>query len=186
MIKAFFLDRDGTLNVDFNYVHLPSQWQWCERAIESIRWMNQHNWLTIVVTNQSGISRGAFTLEQVHELHHWVDAELKKADAYIDRWMIAPYHPDFHDGQDPELLKFRKPGTGMFEAAINAFNIDVQQSIMVGDKISDLEPAVALGIRPFFVRSVHEMNQDREWLLHHNIPVVDNLGEVIDRITSES
>jgi len=185
MNKAFFLDRDGTLNVDFDYVHLPSQWQWCEQAVESIRWMNQHGWLTIVVTNQSGISRGKFSLEQVHELHQWVDNELKKADAHIDRWMIAPYHPDFHDGKDPSLLHFRKPGTGMFEAAKYEFNIDFSQSVMVGDKISDLEPALKLGIRPFFVRSVHEMNQDRDWIVTHNIPVTDHIGNVISLLSSE-
>jgi len=184
MNKAFFLDRDGTLNVDFDYVHLPSQWQWCERAVESIRWMNQHGWLTIVVTNQSGISRGKYTLDQVNELHRWVDTELKKADAYIDRWMIAPYHPDFHEGKNPELLRFRKPGTGMFETAQNEFNINYQQSIMIGDKKTDLEPALQLGIRPFFVRSVHEMNQDRDWIVKHNIPIVDNMGGVIDIISS--
>jgi D-glycero-D-manno-heptose 1,7-bisphosphate phosphatase len=185
MNKAFFLDRDGTLNVDFDYVHLPTQWQWCERAVESIRWMNQHGFLTIVVTNQSGISRGKYSLDQVNELHRWVDAELEKEGAFIDRWMIAPYHPDYHDGQDPELIRYRKPGIGMFEAAKKEFNIDYSQSMMIGDKVSDLEPALELGLRPFFVRSVHEMNQDRNWIVTHNIPIVDNVGDVISILGSE-
>lgn len=182
MNRAFFLDRDGTVNVDYDYVHLPEQWTWCERAVESIRWMNENGWLVVVVTNQSGVVRGKYGMRHVQELHDWVDRQLETAGAHIDRWYVAPFHPSFHQGLDPELLAFRKPGTGMFELAKRELDIDFHTSVMVGDKISDLEPAVTLGIRPFFVRSIHESTQDLNWMRRHDIPVLDHLGMVIDRL----
>ncbi len=186
MNKAFFLDRDGTLNVDYDYVHLPSQWTWCEQAVESIRWMNDNNWLTVVVTNQSGVMRGKYGMKEVQDLHRWVDAELAKAGARIDRWYVAPFHPEYHDGLDPDLLHYRKPGTGMFELASKELDIDFSMSVMVGDKISDLKPSVRLGIKSFFVKSVHEPNQDVRWLQEHYVPILDHIGQVVEIVSAES
>jgi len=185
MNKAFFLDRDGTLNVDYDYVHLQSQWTWCDRAVESIQWMNKNGWLVIVVTNQSGVARGKYGLSHIQELHQWVDAELANYDAHVDKWYVAPFHPSYHNGLDPSLLDYRKPGTGMFELARREFDIDFRQSVMVGDKISDLEPSLKLGMKSFFVRSVHEATQDKTWLDTHQIPICDNLGNVIDQFKIE-
>ncbi len=186
MSKAFFLDRDGTLNVDYDYVHLPSQWTWCEQAVESIRWMNDNGWLTIVVTNQSGVVRGKYGMKEVQDLHRWVDSELAKAGAHIDRWLVAPFHPEYHDGLDPGLLHYRKPGTGMFELAAKELGVDFSQSVMVGDKVSDLIPSVRLGMKSYFVKSVHEQKEDLEWVRLHNIPVLDHVGQVVEIIAAES
>lgn len=183
MRKAFFLDRDGTLNVDHDYVHLPEQWDWCERAIDSVRWMNENNWLVVVVTNQSGVMRGKYGMKHVQDLHRWVDAELAKYGAHIDRWYVAPFHPKFHDGLDPELLQYRKPGTGMFELARREFGIDYASSVMVGDKVSDLIPSVQLGIRSYFVKSVHAPEQDFGWLESNQIPILDHIGQVVDHVS---
>lgn len=185
MNKAFFLDRDGTLNVDYDYVHLPSQWTWCEQAVESIRWMNANGWLAIVVTNQSGVVRGKYSMKEVQDLHRWVDSELAKACARIDRWYVAPFHPEYHNGLDPDLLRYRKPGTGMFELAHKELDIDFNSSVMVGDKISDLQPSVHLGIKSFFVKSAHEPKQDIDWLRSHNIPILDHVGQVVEIVGTE-
>lgn len=184
MKRAFFLDRDGTLNVDYDYVHRPDQWTWCEQAVESICWMNQNNWLVVVVTNQSGVMRGKYGMKEVQELHHWVDAELKKYQAHVDRWYVAPFHPQFHEGLDPDLLRYRKPGTGMFELARKELGIDFSQSVMAGDKISDLEPALQLGIRPFYIRSAHHAKQAPGWFTAHKIPAFDHLGHIIPLLNS--
>lgn len=183
MRKAFFLDRDGTLNVDHDYVHLPEQWDWCERAVESVRWMNENDWLVVVVTNQSGVVRGKYGMKHVHDLHRWVDAELAKHGAHVDRWYIAPFHPKYHDGLDPELLHYRKPGTGMFELARREFDIDFGASVMAGDKVSDLIPSVQLGIRSFFVKSVHAADQDYDWLNANKIPILEHIGQVVDHVS---
>lgn len=176
---AFFLDRDGTLNVDYDFVHLPEEWTWCDGAIEAIQWMNANGYKVIVITNQSGIARGMFTREQVDALHAWVDADLKRHDAWIDAWYVAPWHPKFHVGLDPELLLDRKPGTGLFLKAAQRFGIDLTGSIMAGDKISDLEPAIELGMRAVFIRSRHEPDADQGWLRANGIPILDRLLDAV-------
>lgn len=181
MNKAFFLDRDGTLNVDYNYVHTPDEWTWCDGAIKALRWMKKHEFKIIVVTNQSGISRGRYTDEDVQHLHRWVDDELAKKDLYIDDWYYAPHHPE-HDPHLQYEPEDRKPGIGMFEKAATKHNIDFSTSYMAGDKITDLKPAIELDITPFFIRSRHEPNQDKQWLKQHNIAAYDHIGQVIETL----
>jgi D-glycero-D-manno-heptose 1,7-bisphosphate phosphatase len=180
---AFFLDRDGTLNVDYDFVHLPEEWTWCDGAIEAIQWMNENGYKVIVITNQSGISRGRFTREQVDALHAWVNTDLKRHGAWVDAWYVAPWHPKFHDGHHLDLLNERKPGTGLFRQAAERFGIDFSRSVMAGDKISDLEPAIELGMRAVFIRSRHEPDADVDWLKKHRIPIEDTLLDHIKKGT---
>jgi D-glycero-D-manno-heptose 1,7-bisphosphate phosphatase len=182
MNKAFFLDRDGTINVDYNYVHKPKEWTWCEGAIDALRWMNSQNFKIIIVTNQSGIARQRYTEEDVQDLHQWVDSELKKKNLEIDDWYYAAHHPE-HDPEELYAPNDRKPGTGMFKKAAVKHNINFSRSYMAGDKITDLKPAVTLGITPFFIRSRHEPEQDTNWLDKHNIPIHNNIKEVVESLT---
>lgn len=186
MNKAFFLDRDGTINIDYDYVHKKDEWVWCEGAIEALRWIKANGYLILIITNQSGIARGRYTRKQVDELHQWVDRELAAYDVKIDHWYVAPWHPEFHAGQPEMLLKERKPGTALFKRAQEEFDIDFTRSFMAGDKISDLKPAVKLGITPFFIRSRHEPQQDMEWLKNHEITVCDTLLDVTRIIDNSS
>lgn len=177
MNKAFFLDRDGTINVDFDYVHKKEEWKWCDGAIEALQWMKKKGFLILIVTNQSGIARGRYTRRQVDELHAWVDSELAAYDIKIDHWYVAPWHPEFHGDRPETLLQERKPGTALFKRARKEFDIDFSRSFMAGDKISDLKPAVKLGMTSFFIRSRHERFQDMKWLKNRQIPVCDSLLE---------
>ncbi len=181
MNKAFFLDRDGTINVDYNYVHTPEEWTWCDGAINALEWMNANDFKIIIVTNQSGIAREKYTEQDVESLHNWVDQELKKHDLSIDDWYYAPHHPE-HDPDEQFDPRDRKPGTGMFEKASQKHEIDFTKSYMAGDKISDLKPAIKLGMTPFFIRSRHEPDQDKDWLKQHNIPTFDNINQVVNSI----
>jgi len=184
-MKAFFLDRDGTLNVDYNFVHTPEEWRWCDNALKAIRWMNENGFKVIVVTNQSGIARGRYTTEDVIKLHNWVDQQLEKEGLHIDDWYIAPHHPKFDEKPHDFDPNDRKPGTGMFLKAIDKYGIDPKQSYMAGDKITDLKPAIELGIKPFFIRSRHESNQDKKWLKKHNIGTFDSLYEAVQTIETK-
>ncbi|WP_171032856.1 D-glycero-alpha-D-manno-heptose-1,7-bisphosphate 7-phosphatase [Fodinibius saliphilus] len=181
MNKAFFLDRDGTLNVDYNFVHKPEEWTWCDGALQALTWMNKHNFKIIVVTNQSGIARQRYSESQVQKLHSWVDSNLADKNIHIDDWYYAPHHPEY-DLEHEFNPRDRKPATGMFEKAAEKHNIDFNKSYMAGDKISDLKPAVKLGITPFFIRSRHEADQDKKWLAQHNIPTLNNVGEIINSL----
>lgn len=181
MNRAFFLDRDGVLNVDTNFVHTPDEWQWCDGAVEALQWMTENRFPIIVLTNQSGITRGHYTVQDVKKLHRWVDQQLKETGIHVDAWLMAPHHPKFDPGHQfpPED---RKPGTGMFQKAIEEFEIDPRQSYMAGDKVTDLIPAVKLGITPFFIRSRHEPKQDKDWLRKHEIPVCNRLYDATHQL----
>lgn len=181
MNKAFFLDRDGTLNVDYNYVHKPEEWTWCDGAIDALRWMQDHQYKIIIVTNQSGIARNRYTDQDVNHLHSWVDKQLAKKDIFINDWYYAPHHPK-HDPEKEFAPKDRKPNTGMFEKAAAEHDIDFNSSYMAGDKTTDLKPAIELDITPFFIRSRHENRQNKQWLRDHNISTFNNIGQVIDSL----
>ncbi len=177
--KAFFLDRDGTLNVDYNYVHSKDEWTWCEGAVEALQLIRDNGFMIVVVTNQSGIARGRYTEEQVKELHHWVNDLLSDEGIEIAEWNIAPHHP-VHDPKPHDYpVEDRKPGTGMFTKAAERLDIDLSKSCMAGDKLTDLKPAVELGMKPFFIRSRHEPGQDKAWLKKHNIPVFNTLLDAV-------
>ena len=181
MNKAFFLDRDGTLNVDYNYVHTPEEWTWCEDAIQALHWIQDHDFKIFVVTNQSGIIKGKYDESHVTQLHKWVDHQLKEEGIYIDDWYYAPYHPEFNSEKNYPAND-RKPGTGMFEKANQKYQIDFNRSYMAGDKISDMKPAVELGMSPLFIRSRHAPNQDQQWLRKHSIPICETLWEGLQRL----
>lgn len=177
--KAFFLDRDGTLNVDYDYVHKIEEWTWCDGAIEALERIRDMGYKILVVTNQSGVARGRYDMRDVRKLHEWVDDQLAKHDVKITEWYVAPWHPEFHEDQDPRLLNYRKPGIGFFEKAKAKYNLDLSQSCMAGDKVSDLQPAVKLEMTPFFIRSRHEESQDHEWLDKHKIETYDRLLDAV-------
>ena len=145
--KAIFFDRDGTLNVDVHYLHEPEKFVWIEGAIEAIRWANEHGYLVIVVTNQSGIARGYYDEATVHRLHDWMNAELRKHSAHIDAFYYCPHHIE---GKLPAYAKScdcRKPAPGMILRAIREHNIDSAVSWMFGDAASDVAAAENAGIK---------------------------------------
>ena len=179
MNKAFFLDRDGTLNEDYDFVHKPEEWTWCKGAVEAIQWMNKNGYKVIVVTNQSGVARGRFSLEQVHELHRFVDSKLKKVGAWIDDWCIAHWHSKFHEGLDEKLLEYRKPGTRYFTEIISKYDLKPSDCFMMGDKPSDLQPALELGMKAFYIKSRFHEKNDPTFLEKHGLKVFDSIGDVM-------
>jgi D-glycero-D-manno-heptose 1,7-bisphosphate phosphatase len=179
---AFFLDRDGTLNVDHDFVHRPDQWDWIPGVPETLYKLRRSGFKLIVVTNQSGVARGHFSLQQVRELHAYADRLLEAYDVQIDGWYVAPWHPAFHDGKDPELLKERKPGTLLFERAAREHDIDLSRSFMAGDKASDLKPAMELGMRPVMVTSRFMNHELRQWCREKDITIYDDLPQAVQQL----
>ena len=145
--KAIFFDRDGTLNVDVHYLHDPADFVWVEGAIDAIRWANEHRYLVIVVTNQSGIARGYYGEDAVQRLHDWMNAELAKHGAHIDAFYYCPHHTE---GKIPAYTKScdcRKPAPGMLLKAIAEHNIDPAASFLFGDAESDVVAAENAGVK---------------------------------------
>jgi D-glycero-D-manno-heptose 1,7-bisphosphate phosphatase len=146
---ALFLDRDGVLNVDRNYVFRPEDFEWIEGAVETVAAFNARGWHVFVVTNQSGIARGFYTEEQMQALHAWLNAELAAQGARIDRIYHCPYHEEGTIERYRRDSYDRKPKPGMILQAMTDFPVIKERSFLIGDKPADLEAARAAGIRGF-------------------------------------
>lgn len=139
MQKAVFLDRDGVINIDKAYVYRKEDFEFCQGVFEALKHFQSLGYLLIIVTNQSGIARGYYSEKDFETLMAWVQEELLHVNIKIDAIYHCPHAPD-------EGCSCRKPKSGMFEEAIRAFDIDVRQSWMIGDKPSDIEAACHVGI----------------------------------------
>lgn len=149
---AIFLDRDGTINVERNYVHRVEDWEWIPGAIETIRAFNKAHFLVVVISNQAGVARGMYSDADIHRLHAHVDAMLAKHGARIDKYFYCPHHPEF--GKDRHCT-CRKPLPGLILKAQGALGIDLARSWIVGDKASDIDAGKAAGVRGILVTTGH-------------------------------
>lgn len=146
MNKAFFLDRDGTINVDTGYVGRTEDVRLLEGVGEAIHKMNQAGYLVIVVSNQSGIARGYMTMEDATAVNEEINEQLKRYGAHIDRFYMCPH---YEHGSIPRYsikCSCRKPELELFRTAIRENDIDAAASFAVGDKKRDVERVGELGI----------------------------------------
>lgn len=139
MQKAIFLDRDGVINIDKAYVSKIEDFEFCEGVFETLQHFQKLGYLLIIVTNQSGIGRGYYSEEDFQTLTTWMQKELLHVKVKIDAIFHCPHAPE-------ENCECRKPKSGMFKEAIKAFDIDVTQSWMIGDKQTDIEAALGAGV----------------------------------------
>jgi D,D-heptose 1,7-bisphosphate phosphatase len=143
---AVFFDRDGVLNRDDGYTHRADHFRWNEGAIEAIRQVNDRGWYVFVVTNQAGIARGFYGEEEVVRLHQWMNLQLRPKGAHIDDFRYCPYHPDGTVARYAKTSDWRKPNPGMILDLIKAWPVDVENSVLIGDKDIDIEAAQRAGI----------------------------------------
>ena len=149
--KAVFLDRDGTLNRYVGFLTKPEQLELLPGAAEGVRAINRSGYLAIVVTNQPVIARGECSFETLEEIHDKLETELGKSGAYLDAIYLCPHHPDSgFEGERPEFkidCDCRKPKPGLLLRAAEDFNIDLSQSIMIGDGERDVQAGVNAGCK---------------------------------------
>lgn len=145
---ALFLDRDGVLNEDPGYVYRWEDFRWISGAREAIAAFNAAGWWVFVVTNQSGIGRGYYTEDDVIALHARMSQSLQEVGARIDAYYYCPDHPDaVHEHYRHPDPPDRKPNPGMLLRAIAEHPVDLNRSLLVGDKDGDLEAARRAGVR---------------------------------------
>ena len=152
MKPAIFLDRDGVLNVDYGYVNKIKDFEWIKDAREAIGYINSKNYYIFVVTNQSGIAREFYTEKDVVILHDYMVDELKEYGAQINEFFYSPYHPEVYNKKYNHLAHLRKPKTGMLDQAAEKWDIDKNNSFMVGDKDKDVECAKNFGIKGYLFK----------------------------------
>jgi D-glycero-D-manno-heptose 1,7-bisphosphate phosphatase len=145
---AVFLDRDGTLNVEKDYLHKWQDWAWIPGAVDAIKRLNAAGYLVIVTSNQAGIARGYYRDAEVLDLHQHVDEDLTAQGGRIDAYYYCPHHPEHGEVRECEC---RKPEPGMLLEAAREHDIDLSRSFMIGDKASDVEAGLAAGVIPILV-----------------------------------
>lgn len=131
MNKVIFLDRDGTIIVDYGYVHSPSQLLFITNAIDGLKILSEIGYKLIIVTNQSGIGRNKYTIKQYEEFNNYFITELLNCGIEISKVYYCPH-------TDEDNCDCRKPKIGLFEQAIKEFDIDLNASFAIGDNERDL------------------------------------------------
>src|SRR5262245_40432987 len=147
-VKVIFLDRDGTINIDHGYVYRVADWQLIEGAIEGLRILQAAGFRLAVVTNQSGVARSYYRLEDVEILHQHMRRQLAEAGVQLDAIALCPH------GESPPC-DCRKPRTGMARLAEQQLGapIDYGASWTIGDKLTDLQFGISLGTQVALIRS---------------------------------
>ena len=150
---AVFLDRDGVIIEEKHYISKQEDVELTYRAGEAIKLLSNAGYYTVVVSNQSGIARGFFTLEDYENVTHRMVELLENEGAALDLVLYSPFHPE---GKVAEYIRdsdCRKPGTGMFLQAETELGIDMEKSFMIGDRTSDIEAGKKLGLFSILVKT---------------------------------
>ena len=142
MNKAFFLDRDGVINAEVDYLFEPDKVVILPGVVPALKRMREHGFLAVVVTNQSGVARGMYAEEDVHAVHERIRELLAAEGAGVDGFYHCPHHPKYGSP-----CGCRKPEPGMLLAGCRDFDIDPARSAMVGDRLSDIAAGWAAGCR---------------------------------------
>jgi D,D-heptose 1,7-bisphosphate phosphatase len=156
--KAIFLDRDGVLNADTGYINHPDKIKWLHKVPEALHLLKQAGYLLIVISNQSGIARGYFSEDTVHQIHQHMNHYLQKTQSQINHFYFCPHHPGTkmpasQKQNNPYIqnCNCRKPKPGMILQAQKKHHIDLSQSYLIGDKVSDIQAGNSLNIKSIAV-----------------------------------
>jgi D-glycero-D-manno-heptose 1,7-bisphosphate phosphatase len=147
-----FLDRDGVINSDKlnnGYVGSLKHFKWVPGAIKAIKLLNDKNYKVVVVTNQSGVARGFFTIKDVYKIHSYIQKKLKENNAKIDAFYFCPFHKDGIIKRYKKNSSLRKPNIGMFRLAQKRWDVDKKNSFMIGDQKTDIEFAKRINVKGF-------------------------------------
>jgi histidinol-phosphate phosphatase family protein len=148
---GILLDRDGTIIVDHGYVGSVDRVEFIDGAPEAIARFNRAGIPVAVVTNQAGVARGLYGVDDVARVHQHIQAQLAGYGARIDRFVYCPYHPAGTVEAFARTSEDRKPGPGMAKAAASALNLDLTASWVVGDRPEDIGLARAVGASAIYL-----------------------------------
>ncbi len=164
MEKVIFLDRDGTLNEEVNYLYRREELILFDGVPEALKLFKEHGYRLVVVTNQAGVARGYYGEEDVVKLHRYMNDLLRPRGAEIDAFYYCPHHPEHGIGGYAISCHCRKPETGLFEMAERRFAVDKARSWMIGDKMSDILAGKNYGVHTALVGTGYgaEVNREQE------------------------
>jgi D-glycero-D-manno-heptose 1,7-bisphosphate phosphatase len=176
--RAIFLDRDGVINVNRpDHIKTWDEFIFLPRALDALRRIAASDFLVIVTTNQSGVSRGSFSEETLLDIHTRMVGEIRKNGGRIDAVYFCPHKPE-------EKCECRKPGTKMYRDAAREWSIDLSRSYMIGDAMVDVQAALAIGSAPLLVLTgrgerQHDLLIEKN---HSGFQVVADLWDAVEWI----
>lgn len=168
--KALFLDRDGVVNKEKNYLYKIDEFEFINGVFETCRYFQNKGYLIIIITNQSGIARGKYREKDFSILTNWMLGKFAQKNIIISKVYYCPHHPNF-TGE----CECRKPKPGMIIEAKKEFDIDLDKSILVGDKNSDIEAGLNAGIKyNYLIDTGHKIITN-----DYNMKILNNLRDLI-------
>ena len=172
--KAIFLDRDGVINIEKNYLYKIEDFEFVEGTFTNLKQLQESGFKLFIITNQSGVGRGYYTLEDFNKLTEWMLNEFNENNIKISQVELCPHDPS-------ENCKCRKPKTGMIDNILKNYEIDLENSWLIGDKSSDIQCAINAKIRNTIqVKSGHafdEKNSEADF-------VCDSINDIYKIISS--
>lgn len=153
MVPYIFLDRDGTINKEVDYLHKIEDFVFEDGCVEGLRLLQKKGYELVIITNQSGIARGYYSLEDMNRLHVYMENMLEANGIQIRKIYSCPHGPK-------DACECRKPKLGLFLQAIRELHIDTKHSYAVGDRMRDLLPAKLLLMRCAGLRTGHGRQED--------------------------
>ena len=183
MKKAIFLDRDGTINVEKDYIYKSEDLIFEEGTIEALKTFKNLGYILIVVSNQSGIARGYFTEEDLNIFNNNMNEMLKKNGVEITEFYCCPHHPD-GIGEYKKVCECRKPNNKMIEDAIKKYNIDREKSYMIGDKTSDIGAGLKSNLKTVLVKTGYGL-KDMEKVDKNETLICENLKDFSEILKRE-
>jgi D-glycero-D-manno-heptose 1,7-bisphosphate phosphatase len=165
MAPAVFLDRDGVINQDREYVSQIDDFHFIDGSIEAMQALKRAGWDLVLVTNQSGIARGLYSEDDFLQLTEWMDWSLSDRSVDLDGIYYCPHHPQYSESAEHRNCACRKPKPGMLLEAAQELDIDLANSWMIGDKPADMQAAIAAGVEHrILVRSGKTVTSEGEAL----------------------
>jgi len=158
-MKAVFLDRDGTVIIEKDYLYQPEDIEIEARVIPALQLLQRSGYELFIVTNQSGIGRGKFSEDQYRESETKLHAILESHRVTIAKTYYCPIDPEADDAAELPEIENRKPNPGMLNQAIQEFGVDPSESFMIGDKVSDVQAGQRAHVKSVLVRTGYGQKQ---------------------------
>jgi len=172
---AVFVDRDGTINEEMGYINHLSRFVLLPQSATALRLLKQEGFLVIVISNQSGVARGYFPESLVHEINDYMRSLLETEGARVDAIYYCPHHPSASVLTYRMACQCRKPSTGLIQLARDDYDIDMDRSFVIGDRLTDIEMARNAGLRGVLVKTGYGMGEV-EHLLPHSAVAPDHVA----------
>ncbi|MCK5224386.1 HAD family hydrolase [Candidatus Calescamantes bacterium] len=153
MYKAVFIDRDGTVNEEMGYINHPDRLKIFPEALEAIKILNQLEYKAILVSNQAGLARGYFNEQVLFETHMKMKTAFSDQGAFFDLTIYCPFLPGAAVKKYDMDHPCRKPQTGMIDTAAKIFDLDLDNSYIIGDRHKDMDFGRRAGLTPLLVRT---------------------------------